>query len=121
MRAADSQRWVLYHNKIEYTRGDGRYSRRSLVAFATKSVTYLNQRQRMSSLIRPSLTVEIVLSRDKETDAAAAKFPVYHCGEEINGSLRAITTYDLYFDIVLSFEGCYEILVHKIKFLLRNN
>ncbi len=73
----------------------------------------------MSFLDRPSLTVQIHLSRDNETDATAETFPVYHCGEEINGFLRVLTTYDLYFDIVLSFEGYYEILVHEIKFPLR--
>jgi len=54
---------------------------------------------------RPSLTVEIVLSRDNMPNTSTSNVPVYYCGEEINGCLRVLTSYDLYFDIVLSLEG----------------
>jgi len=56
---------------------------------------------------RPSLTVEIVLSRDNMPDTSTSNMPVYYCGEELNGHIRVITSYDLYFDIVLSLEGRY--------------
>ena len=61
---------------------------------------------------RASLNIQIVLSRDKEGENIPTDIPVYYCGDQISGYLRAVTSYDLYFEVILSFEGLSEAFIN---------
>jgi hypothetical protein len=65
----------------------------------------------MDRIIRPSVNVQIILPEDTAVAKSSREVPVRHCGDEIRGHLEVMTYGNFEFEIDVSFEGLFYILL----------